>query len=228
MVTFVFDGDNPTYISHNGIDVLGDANLPDDGVISSAIEAFDPNASNIDGEVFISPNLLREDMVKAENVKLKLKSEKSKYDVEDEFTVDVVLETEEPFFIQSLELCILFNPKKLKVDDWDDGNWIRRGVNIYDGAYHKKFPFDYHLKNSVDNSNGVIEYKMGLTSDIEINSGTLASIKFKALEKVDATSIIFSFNKKRNFPITKITYLGKNYLDSSDKDNLTNIYISIK
>jgi len=227
-ISFVFEGDNPTQITYNGIDVLGDGKIEDDGVIDAVVEAYDPNDSEVSEEFFISPITLRDKVVKSENVHLSLASKKSSYDVDDVFVVNVVLKTKEPIFIQSFELCIKFDPEKLKVLDWDKGNFITRDVNICDGAFHKKFPFDFLIKNDVDNSTGIIEYKMGLTSDVEINSGTVASIKFKALEKVKTTAIKFFFGQESNQPSTKITYLGKDYLDEANKDNLKNISISIK
>ena len=227
-ISFVSGGDSPTTMSNNGIDVLGDEKIEDDGVISTVIETYDPKDEDLNEELFISPITIRDEKVKTENVNLNLVSKKSSYDVDDEFIVDVVLKTKEPIFIQTLELCINFNPKKLEVLDWDEENWIRRGINIYDGDYHNKFPFDFQIKNDADNSTGTIDYKMGLTSDVEINSGTIASIKFKALEKVNATSIKFSYGKDANKPSTKITYLGKDYLDQTKGNNLKDIYISIK
>jgi len=227
-ISFVFEGDSPTTISNNDSDVLGDEKLENDGVINAIIETYDPKDENLNEELFISPITLRDQKVKTENVSLNLVSKKSSYDVDEEFIVDVVLKTKEPIFIQSLELCINFDPKKLEVLDWDEGNWIRRDINIYDGDYHNKFPFDFQIKNDADNSAGTIEYKMGLTSDVEINSGVVASIKFKALEKVNATSIKFRYGKDSNNPSTKITYLGKDYLDQKKGNNLKDIYISIK
>jgi len=87
--------------------------------------------------------------------------------------------------------------------------------NINDHIAHRIYPFDYHIKNAVDNQQGTIDYRMGLSENLMLPSGILAQIKFRAKAAAYLTDIAFARNKWNRLPTTDITYLGESVLDSA-------------
>lgn len=135
------------------------------------------------------------------------------------FPVHILFKNPNAINIDNLSLDIRFDANVLKVVDYDDENWITRDINIFDGNYHEKFPFDYHIKNQAYNQTGRIIYKMGVSkSDVLIHEGILATIRFYALAPADKTSIKFYVTPyQSDSEGTAITYMGNNVL-GKDKD----------
>lgn len=215
-ISFLFD-EPSTLLSYKDKDHLGTSYDPSDGVIPASVTivkersrlAKIPRVSNYYG-------------VSAEQIEqfegtlhLRLSSEKRQVDIGEEFIVNVQLLNPSSVLFNNLHLLIKFDPTKLEVIDWDRGNWIRRGVNINDHIAHRIYPFDYHIKNTVDNQQGTIDYRMGLSENLMLPSGILAQIKFRAKAAAYLTDIAFARNEWNRLPTTDITYLGESVLDSA-------------
>lgn len=131
----------------------------------------------------------------------------------DSFFVDVFLDNPQSVQFDMLELRLAYDPSALMVVDYDDQNWIEKGTNIFDGAYHKKFPFDVHLENVA--AEGQIRYRVGVNrGDQVFPSGRMASILFKALKPVRDAKVQF-ISPKNGEAGTSVKHLGTELADSS-------------
>lgn len=99
---------------------------------------------------------------------------------ESEYIVDILLDNPSSAAMSEVRLNIAFDPEKMEVYDWDTGNWIKRGVNIYDGHAHDRYPFRNHLVNRVDNRRGRIHYHMKTENPDALPSGSLARVYVRA------------------------------------------------
>lgn len=163
--------------------------------------------------------------------KMSLVSTKKAIKAGDTFDVDVALDNSKGSFTDAVNLYIEYDPSILEIIDYDDENWITRGINIYDGAYHKKYPFDYLIKNEANTIRGEIIYKAGLSYSTKLPSGVLATIKCRALKPSESTTISFKVKTKATDDTgTSLTYVGTDALGSPRtlKDGLKNLTISIK
>ncbi len=215
-ISFLFD-EPSTVLSYKNKDHLGASYDPSDGVIPASVMivkersqlAKIPRVSNYYG-------LSAGQIEQFEGVlHLRLSSEKRQVNIGEEFIVNVRLGNPSSILFDNVRLLIKFDPTKLEVIDWDRSNWIRRGVNINDHIAHRIYPFDYHIKNTVDNQLGTIDYRMGLSENLTLPSGILAQIKFRAKAAAHLTDIAFAQNEWNRLPTTDITYLGETVLDSS-------------
>jgi hypothetical protein len=79
-----------------------------------------------------------------------------------------------------LKFRIRFDPTAVKILDADVDNYIKEGVNIFDGDFHKSFPFEYHGVNRVYMEEGIIDYQVGRTMGPAVYpSGTVARIVYR-------------------------------------------------
>ncbi|MFW5870220.1 MAG: hypothetical protein ACOCVL_01005 [Candidatus Sumerlaeota bacterium] len=99
---------------------------------------------------------------------------------ENEYIVDILLDNPSSAALSEVRLNIAFDPEKMEVYDWDTDNWIKRGVNIYDGHAHDRYPFRNHLVNRVDNRRGRIHYHMKTENPGALPSGSLARVYVRA------------------------------------------------
>ena len=142
---------------------------------------------------------------------LALRSSQNSVAPNEEFLVDVVYSNPKRTEITSVNLRVRFDPKTLQVVDYDENNWITRGVNIFDGDYHEDLPFDFHHQNQVYNSGGLVVYRMGFESKAKIpSSGVIATIKFKAVAPSTSTEIFFEMDENERDPKTSLSFLGFN------------------
>ncbi len=143
-------------------------------------------------------------------VQLSLKPRKLNVHVGEDFLVDVLYRNPRQADMDSVKLQVRFDPEILNVIDTDEGNWISRGVNIFDGAYHEQLPFDYHRKNIAYNNLGLIVYEMGFGSRSPVpTEGVMATIKFRANAPAASTVVAFSADENESTaPGTAITFLG--------------------
>jgi hypothetical protein len=131
------------------------------------------------------------------------------------FLVDVNYSNPRRADIDTVSLRIHFDPSVLQVEDYDNGNWITRGINIFDGDYHENLPFDFHRKNDAYNGTGLITYEMGLsTRTVLPQQGTIATIRFKAIAPSNATPIDFDMSESPSEAdnTTAISFLGFNLI----------------
>lgn len=125
-----------------------------------------------------------------------LKPRKNVVQVGEDFLVDVMYRNPRRADMDTVKLEMRFDPAVLQVVDSDDGNWITRGVNIFDGAYHDELPFDFHRKNIAFNSTGLIQYDMGFSSRTAVRvEGVFATIRFRAIAPASSTPVFFVTNE---------------------------------
>lgn len=135
-----------------------------------------------------------------------------------DFLVDVRYANPKRADLDTVKLEIRFDPTVLEVVDADDGNWITRGINIFDGAYHEQLPFDYHRKNAAYNTTGRIEYEMGFSARTPVpSSGVMATIRFRATAPAAQTVIGFAAGggdaeNSTSSRQTAISFLGFNLI----------------
>jgi hypothetical protein len=104
------------------------------------------------------------------------------------FVVEVTLDNPDNMGIDLVSLGIRFDPAQLEVLDWDNLNWIRQGVNVFDGHAHAQYPFNIHWRNEVLNARGKIFYRKGLTEPMALASGSLIQIRCRAKQPNAARS----------------------------------------
>jgi len=106
------------------------------------------------------------------------------------FWVDLVLINDSLMPIDSLGLTLAFDPDALEVLDEDEGNWIFRGVNAWDGAFHEAYPFDFHRSNEADNAAGRLVYQLARHAGAwDFPSGVFARVHFRAKAPVAQTEV---------------------------------------
>ncbi|MBN1475720.1 hypothetical protein JXA47_03105 [Candidatus Sumerlaeota bacterium] len=127
--------------------------------------------------------------------------------------VDVVISNPEGLQAEDVIFQLNFDPQTLTAIDTHSGNWIEMGINIWDGAYHQRFPFDVHVANQADNQRGEILYHMGFSEEMPLPQGIVATVRFRVL-RLDAPMLL-SFDPER----TAIRHLGENHLGDPDDDS---------
>jgi hypothetical protein len=132
-----------------------------------------------------------------EKVHLRLEAESESVAAGQEWVVGVALRNDATLPFNNLRFRILFDPTKLKVLDWHNGNWIREGTNIYDGFAHAEYPFEVHFANRADNERGVILYHVGTQEARFFPTGELARIRFEALQDASLDDVRFDFQIPR-------------------------------
>lgn len=147
-------------------------------------------------------------------IELSLRPRASAVAVGNEFLVDVMYRNPRNADVDTVKLKLRFDPQVLEVVDQDAGNWITRGINIFDGDYHDDLPFDYHRKNSAHNDTGIILYENGFGSRVNVpEEGVLATIRFRAKVATPSTSIAFSTGDESAIEQdTAISFLGFNLI----------------
>lgn len=164
-------------------------------------------------------------------IQLSLRPRKDRVQVGEDFPVDVIYKNPKRADMDSVKLQVRFDPEVLSVLDTDEGNWITRGINIFDGAYHANLPFDYHRKNSVSNSLGLVVYEMGFGSRTPVPAeGVIATINFRAIAPAASTAVAFSTGDSGpSAPNTAITFLGFNLIGKpgSREQAITNAAVSV-
>lgn len=220
---FVQFRDFSTALSRKDKNLLGDARINSSGLVPGSVTV----AMNLADAAMLdqlSPQeeqtLLYLEKAQVGGVNLALKTDSQAVRVGQEFDVHVVFENPLGSRVDNVALMINFDPQVLQVVDYDDDNWISRGVNIFDGAYHENFPFDYHIANSAYNESGKIVYRTGLSSEVKtLTSGIMAAIRFKAVSSAPITRIRFTASEtaRPGARETRITYLGENVLGEENK-----------
>lgn len=216
--------------NQEGLNIL---HMREDGQVESS-----ENAGLLDAMVAVSPSeetneLLNADqtdfssVILASNIaegtaigkmRLELRPRTESVSVGVPFLVDVVYSNPSQAEFDSVNLSIKFDSTVFEVLDSDEGNWITRGVNIFDGDYHLDLPFDYQRKNLALNTAGLIQYEMGFqTKTLVPETGTIATIKMVAKRPVDKSRISFNIENsnddtKTTKGSTSISFLGLNLI----------------
>lgn len=213
-LTFDLSNDH-TQIIANGKDILGTENEKYDGIIPTGIIILD-DIKDKKGKIQLDHELMknldkRPPLMQPGKITLKLESDTKVVRPGEVFDVSVHISNPEAEIFDKLSMYIRYNPEILKVIDYDKRNWIRKGVNIFDGFARRKFPFDYHLRNEANNYLGTIDYRMGTSRLDPFPSGEIARIRFQAVNAGKKASISFAQTSSRS-PDTSITSMGKDLL----------------
>ncbi len=219
-----------TTLAHRGEDILGEPAILGDGTIKATVRVL-PLSPEDETEILTGATIT--EFMGSETiggVKLALRSETKKVRLGEEFLVDIDFENTQQTVVDMIHVIVRFDPRVLQVVDYDEENWITRGVNVYDGPYHEKFPFDRHIKNTVSNAEGEIEYYMGISeSQFLADRGTLATIVFRPIRPAANTSISFFTPPRLHARGTRVTCMGTNVLGdlTTEGDGVENLAITI-
>lgn len=184
-VVFLGQGDRALFVGLQGGDtILGSAARESRGVISASVRVY-PNLSSFlpeDSETVRLPwvDTGTPDEPPAGGAVLALRP-RSADPTAGTLDVDVVLANAGGATADDVRFAIAFDPEALQVLDHHEDNWIEQGVNIWDGPYHGRYPFDLHIANEADNLRGKITYHMGFTRETLLAPGVLATIRFRVV-----------------------------------------------
>ena len=152
-------------------------------------------------------------------IRLQLVGPKKPIRVGASFDVDLVFDNRADSLIDGVSVYIDFDPEVLRPIDIDQDNWITRGMNILDGPYRNRFPFDFHTANQVYPNRGEIVYRVGIgdAERLRHRVGTMATLRFRAIAPAPSTSIRFKLPEGRAGSGTRLTYLGEPVLGNPEK-----------
>ncbi len=237
-IEFVSIDNVQTFLASGSVDILGKSENPRDGVIpasvritSSEAEEDMPMPSDSTFSGYIEGGNMRFPKFDY-GIRLKLVPEKTVVRANEIFYIHLLLENNNNIPADNINLALEYDPETIEILDYDDGNWITRGINIFDGLYHEEFPFDYQIKNSVHPRNGAILYKMA-SSDPQVlaRSGTIATIKARALVSGRTTRVQFRMprDQDRN-DTTQVTFMRRDVLGTPDtkKDGVDNCTLVVQ
>ncbi len=229
-VTFSSFDQRDTTLAHRGEDILGDPGILGDGTIEATVRVL-PLSPEDEPEILTGTTITDyTGPVTIGGVKLALRSDTRKVRLGEEFLVDIDFENTQQTLVDMIHVIVRFDPRVLQVVDYDEENWITRGVNVYDGLYHEKFPFDRHIKNVASNAKGEIDYYMGISeSQLLADRGTLGTIVFRAIRPAANTSISFFTPPRLYARGTRVTCMGINVLGdlTTAGDGVENLAIKI-
>lgn len=231
---FVFaTGDSETAIHtgiyQNGQNILGNADDPIDGVLGGSIlvlKEFDPNDTRpeiLQGKREELREIYLGEVASQARVGLELEGPDREIVVGEPFDMNVKLNNPGGAILDSVQFFIMFNPEELQAIDHDQGNWIKRGINIHDGRYRLDYPFDFHKRNEVDNTRGYVNYSMALGEGLSLPTGTFAQIRFVPVAPTASTSIELIQGRPGATNRTTVQVFGFELL-SADPKLTTSVY----
>ncbi|OPZ16792.1 MAG: Cohesin domain protein [candidate division BRC1 bacterium ADurb.BinA364] len=216
---FASNGGQASGVFRDGQSILGEPMLDTDGLVGASfqIAALPPDPMAADAP--LTEDLEIGNYARAfgagtnAKVGLRLIGPTAAVKPGDPFFVDVALENPLGARLDALTLIIEFDPDALQVIDYDENNWISLGLNIHDGAYRERYPFEFHIRNQAYNSLGEIHYMVGsLRPDAVYPSGKLASILFVARRTSGQTEVRFRESKESIDLGVEAAYLGQSVL----------------
>jgi hypothetical protein len=218
-VKFAWDKRLPTGLYLRGLNVLGTSNDSADGVINASVMVRDPKVKPLVASPDDKVLLIGTDKIKPPPpcMDLTLKTSSRSVREGEVLTVGLQLANDTGARFDRVRVSLQFNPHDLEVVDWDRHNWIRTGVNIYDGFAREDFPFDFFKHNEVDNEHGTIIYEAATASPMRA-AGTFAKIRFRAKRSVEETTIRLLRDDVSRSLSTDVTYLGHSMLRSATPD----------
>lgn len=224
--------DSASKILFKSQDQLGDKAIDDDGFIRSNIKISNPDSEQDDLFLITKKDFTGMPEIDEENIgdiKLSLEFGAKSVKQNSEIIVYVKMDNPNKSAADNISLFIKFDPKVLEVIDFDNDNYISQGININDGEFREKYPYDLLIKNVANNTRGEIDYHMGFLTPQVLESGTLAKIQFKALTPTLTTQIYFGFDELTKYPNTVITLRGIDVLGSSSdsKDSTKGIFLLV-
>lgn len=194
-------------------DVLGLPLRPDDGTIDRGITILSERPSRERVRSLEHSDTSQE----VYRTHLRLAPERHRIVVGEEFNVYVELNNPDHIHFDQVSLLIAYNPRVLKVIDYDAYNTITSGVNIHDGSYRNAFPFDFFLSNRVNLDTGLIDYRMRGYRRPLVSEGVLACVRFRGMESTSKTTLRVFVDYDGQDPTTGVFYRFRDVLaDSAD------------
>lgn len=224
---FVIAENKPSGLWLGRQDVLGDEEQPMDGLINGSVQIITPEffeamarrLRGAGGTMSAMAQFDEEDDMDTlpagkGGVVLSLRGPKKPVRTGETFQVDLVFDNSADSLVDGLDIYLRYDPEVLEVLDFDQDNWITRGINILDGPYHQEFPFDYHIANQVYPSRGEIVYRVGIgdAQKLRHRVGAMATITFRAKAPVPSTAVSFRLPDSPREVGTRVTYLSESVL----------------
>lgn len=194
-------------------DLLGNAFIEDDGVLSMELQVQPGDAADRaaaeDAAAFDFGSFER-----LGGARLIVAPPRAEPVVGEVFSIDLLLDNRANSAIDGLEARLEFDPSVLRVVDTDYNNPVTIGTNILDGPFRRAFPFDFGIENAVHQRLGRIDYKVGISNENELRGrfGTFARVYFMPVRPSVQTFVRFTFSKSEGYPSTMISYLGGDVL----------------
>ena len=195
------------------------------GSLSMTLEVFSPQ-ERLDGPPIGNVLFASSQKASRGGAHLHLVANKKNIPLNEDFYVGVWFENPRMLDVSKVALKIRFDPNVLEVVDDDGNNWVTTGVNVFDGDYHDKFPFDIHVENSASNDSGLIHYVVACTQRRVLpDRGYIARVRFRP-KATGTTRIEFELGPDDDPFRTQVTFLGNDILGSPERgdsgvENLT-------
>jgi hypothetical protein len=170
----VADGSPLTFVRLRGEDVLGRRNDPEDGTVYAAVKFYEEPEEREPDHL---PRKAGQDLM----TRIVIYPAVDALFPGQEFDYVVQLDNPNRVDFDEVALVLGYNPTYLQPIDHDQGNFISKGLNLFDGDFHETFPFNHHRRNEVDTRRGVMVYQMGTLRTALNASGVVASARFRAL-----------------------------------------------
>lgn len=205
--------DRYTTVVGNGMDLLGNPRVPDDGTLNMRVSIMpeDPRAAEA---MMSDPLLYAGEGEKIGGVKMYIRPPEKPVVVGEPFSLDLVLDNRAFSNLDGIGVLLEYDPDILEVVDADHNNYITLERNIHDGPFHDQFPWTFHIDNVVYQHRGLISYRVG-TGDGNMTRGkvgTFARIYAVAKRPTQGTPIVFKFVRQERVRGTEATYNGKDAL----------------
>jgi len=221
---------NYSQLSLGGGDLIGSQSIPGDGTLSLLFDVLPTDEDEIaaleDAAAFDFGSFER-----TGGVKIRAEVQKEPIVLGEPFHIDLAFDNSSDSAVDGLELSMSFDPNFIQIVDTDLDNPITAGINILDGAYQDKFPFDFHINNTVYPSMGRIRYAKGLGNQDALRgvNGVFARIYAIPVKATAGTYLKFNFAASEGYPTTRVTYVGEDVLgDPSDPtDGTSNVVFPI-
>jgi len=213
-ITYAFDKKLPTGLFLKGTNLLGTLPGSEDGIIKSSVMIRGPKSRPViqaaanKGLLITNENLAPP----APIIQLHLDPQTKTALAGETFDVDVVVNNPGDAPFDRVRLAARFDPRDVEVLDYDQGNIIRRGINIQDAGLEGEFRFDFVRENAADNAAGFISFDAGTELAPMHGSGTVATIRFRAKRAVASTRIELVTGDRDTGKFTDVTNSGSTML----------------
>ncbi len=174
-IKFLFTQRFFTYLHKNGKDILGSPNTDNDGTMEFECDfekIFPSFKTSAPQYIYCYLHTRKENKYKI--IDLKFQKDYEPFD-----KVNIVID-----FKNSHQFI-----------DWDENNYIKSSLNVWDGGYHNTYRFNYFYRNEIIPKEHKIIYRMGSDITNYTNSNVpLFSIKIKDKNPTD-----FKINEEKSY-----------------------------
>ncbi len=137
-------------------------------------------------------------------------------------TMDVVVMNPLLVEFDELRFQLRYDPETVEILDADEDNYIVDGLNIYDGGFHEKMPFDAHLANTVNPRRGTVDYWVANSNATRAYpSGPVARVVYrvkKAAPESRNAAFWFQSEDATGVTLTSVSARGRNVLGQAENE----------